>query len=601
MEPTQTPPLPLQAHTAGAADAEEHALSAGWMFGLAVLVGIFGGFGSIAFSSIIAFFFNLFFYGQLSLSFDPDMHIAPSTWGPWIILVPVAGALLVTWLTRSLAPETRGHGVPEVMNAIYYKQGRIRPVVVLAKALTSAISIGTGGSVGREGPIIQIGSAFGSTLGQIIRMPTRQRIVLVGAGAAAGIAATFNAPIGGLAFALELMLVSISARTVALVGVATVTATYIGRLYHGMLPSFNIPDLIPFNTHVISGYSLLLSIPLGILMGIAAATFIRAIYWFEDRFDGAIGNPYLRHVSGMLMVGLLIYGFMHYTGQYYVAGVGYPTILDVLRKLLMDPGFLLLLCAAKLLATGLTLGSGASGGVFSPSLFLGATLGAAFGALAAQVFPTEHLDPALFAVAGMAAIVSGTTGAVITAITMTFEQTHAYGAMLPIILTVSLAYVVRVKLVSESIYTLKLVRRGVALPQGLQAAISARRFARTIMTGDYQVLDVGSLQNWQIEHKAGVSPRHTVFTRDGEVCGFGREDLQYLMRDENPEALIDPNFFVVTVSTPWAVLMRGLRAKGTERAIVMRNRHSLDAADVVGVITSREIVAAAGEGAELLD
>lgn len=583
-------------------DQEERALPAAWMFTLALLVGVFGGFGSILFRNIIAFIHNLFFLGRFSLEFDPDAHMAHSPWGIGVIMVPVAGAVLVTWLTKRLAPEARGHGVPEVMNAIYYRGGRIRPVVVAAKALTSAISIGTGGSVGREGPIIQIGSAFGSTLGQVIRMPARQRIVLVSAGAAAGIAATFNAPIGGLAFAIELMLVSISARTVSLVAVATVTATYIGRFWSGLEPSFDIPNLVTFNTNAVGGLTLLLCVPLGILMGLAAVLFIRSIYWFEDRFEEHIKNAYLRHVLGMLLLGIMIYMFLEYTGEYYVGGVGYGTIMDVLAGTLTDPLFLLVLFVGKLLATGLTLGSGASGGVFSPTLFLGATLGAAFGRFAMLLFPDAGLDPVIFTVAGMGAIVGGTTGAVLTAITMTFEQTHDYSAMLPLILTIGLAYVVRVKLCSESVYTLKLSRRGVGVPQGLQAAISNSFYARTIMSKDYQVVPLEDIADWQANHSpGGTGPRYTIFTKEGEIYGLGREDLQYLMRDERPESLIDCDFFLVTSSTSWPVLMRGLRAKGISTALVTSKRSSRKAEDLIGVITSREISHTATHGADLVD
>ena len=171
---------------AGSSGDHEQPLSIDRMFLLALVVGVFGGLGAIVFRSIIALFQNIFFYGNFALSYDPDAHIEPSPFGAFIILVPVVGAILVTWITRTLAPEARGHGVPEVLGAIYHRRGHISPVVVLAKSLASAISVGTGGSVGREGPIIQIGSAFGSTLGQLTRIPTRQRITLIGAGAAAG-------------------------------------------------------------------------------------------------------------------------------------------------------------------------------------------------------------------------------------------------------------------------------------------------------------------------------------------------------------------------------------------------------------------------------
>ena len=276
----------------------------------------------------------------------------------------------VAWLVQNFAPEAKGHGVPEVMDAINYESGKIRPVVAAVKSLASALSIGSGGSVGREGPIIQIGAAFGSTLGQILPMPTAQRITLIAAGAGAGIAATFNTPIGGVLFAVELMLPAISAATLLPVALATVIATYIGRWSFGMYPSFDVPALWPPNFELQTLYIAPVIIVAGILLGLLAALFVRSIYWFEDRFDSLPGNYYTRHMLGMFGVGLMMYLLMQTTGHYYIQGVGYATIDDVLRDVLNEPGLLLLLIGAKLLATGLTLGSGASGGVvLAPIIF----------------------------------------------------------------------------------------------------------------------------------------------------------------------------------------------------------------------------------------
>ncbi|XOZ33050.1 chloride channel protein [Halomonadaceae bacterium KBTZ08] len=576
-------------------------LNAGTMLALAVVVGVFGGFSSIIFKAIIAFFRNLFFYADFSLVFNPDIYIAPSIWGIGIILVPVVGALLVNWITETFAPETRGHGVPEVMNAIYYSQGRMRPTVVIAKALTSAISIGSGGSVGREGPIVQIGSAFGSSLGQVIRMPARQRVVLVGAGAASAIAATFNAPIGGLAFAMELMLVSISARTVTVVAVATVTATYIGRFYSGLEPSFDVPELVIFENHLVGFFSLLACIPLGASIGLISAGFIRSIYALEDWFEARFSNTYVRHALGMLVVGLILYGFLLYAGEYYTGGVGYPTILDVLRRALTDPLFLGLLFLGKWLATGLTLGSGASGGVFSPSLFLGATFGALFGHVMAMLFPTIGIDPVVFAIAGMAGMVAGTTGAVLTAVIMIFEQTGDYAAMLPIIATVSLAYVVRAKLTEESIYTLKLVRRGFSVPQGLQAATSQLHNAGTIMSQSFDLVDAQLARQWEASHEPGQTRRYAVLVRNGLIEGVAHENLHYLSDPNRAVWAVEERYIKVSEQSRWTTFLREMQLHDCEVALVMRDRESEQGDDVLGVITHREIAQASREDADLME
>jgi len=580
------------------APGEMQPLSPAWMFTLALLVGFFGGFGSIIFTGMIAFFQNLFFYQQIGFSYEEALHLAPSPWGMAVIFVPVVGAVVVTWITNTLAPETRGHGVPEVMNAIYYHEGRIRPVTVLAKAFASAVSIGTGGSVGREGPIIQIGSAFGSTLGQLRSMPARQRVVLVGAGAAAGIAATFNAPLGGLTFAMELLLISVSAQNVALVACATVTATYIGRLYTGIEPAFDIEKVELFADHAIGTYQLLLCIPFGIVTGLIAAMFVRSIYWFEDRFDDIFGNSYLRHMTGMLLVGILFYSFLHYAGEYYVAGIGYATIFDILRDLLTDPAFLLLLFAAKFLATCLTLGSGASGGVFSPSLFLGATLGAAYGDFFAWLQPEAGIDPVVFAIAGMAGMVGATTSAVVTAIVMIFEQTRDYSAILPIITTVSLAYVVRVAITRESIYTLKLVRRGLNIPQGLQSAMSMTLNASKVMNTDYQVIQLNDIRKPESPKSKEEQPRYTVVADGESYFGLAREELRYLIDEGDVEDMVNQNFELVAPSMRWPELMRVIKSRDKEILLVTSNQ-TVDG--LVGVITSREIARAVRNHGELME
>ena len=297
--------------------------------------------------------------------------------------------------------------------------------------------------------IIQIGAVFGSTLGQLIAMPARQRAVLIAAGAGGGIAATFNTPIGGIVFAVELMLPAATATSLFSVALSVVTATFIGRSFFGVLPSFNVPSLLLGESLLHDGgpAAALSVLPwfvlFGLILGVLAWALTRGVYWFEDLFDAMPGNYYTRHISGMLLVGLILYGFFLLSerlfGQpnhYYVEGVGYATIMDILRGDLTAPGFLLLLVAAKLLVTCLTLGSGASGGVFSPAMFLGAALGGSYGSAALHFVPGLPMTPAHFAYAGMAGMVGGTTGAVLTGTIMIFEMTRDYSVILPVILTV---------------------------------------------------------------------------------------------------------------------------------------------------------------------
>src|SRR6202522_432478 len=362
---------------------------------LALGLGVVTGLGAVLFRALIGLLHNLLFVGQPIIHYDANIFTAPAPWGPLVILVPVVGAVGVTFLVSNFAPEAKGHGVPEVMDAIYYKGGVIRPVVALVKSLASAIAIGSGSSVGREGPIIQIGSALGSTLGQIIRMPAGQRIALVAAGAGAGIAATFNTPIGGVMFAIELMMPEGSVDPFLPVAIATGTATFVGRWFFGDTPAFHVPPLQAMAVNSNALIVLILFAVLGALSGLVAAGFIQGLHLAEDMFD-RIKSRYWRHMLGMLMVGVLMYTLLRTLGQYYVDGVGYATVQAVLAGQMSTFWLLGLLGLCKALATSLSLGSGSSGGIFSPSLFMGAALGGGFAALLNSAGLPLHLSiPAL--------------------------------------------------------------------------------------------------------------------------------------------------------------------------------------------------------------
>ncbi len=436
---------------------------------LTVVVGIAAGLGAVAFRGLIAVIHNILFLKKFSFAYDANIHTVGSPWGIFVILVPILGAIGVVFLVKNFAPEAKGHGVPEVIDAIYYSKGVIRPIVAVIKSLASALSIGSGGAVGREGPIIQIGSSFGSTVGQVLRLSSWQRITLIAAGAGGGIAATFNTPIGGILFATEIMMHEISVRTLVPVSIATITATYIGQLFFGAHPSFVVPALETPYYNVASPWGLLSYVGLGAIMGLVSAAFIKSIYGFEDFFEKHIKSSYyLRHITGMAIVGVMMYIMYRAFGHYYIEGVGYATIQDILSANLNTVFLLLLLFALKLFSVSLTLGSGASGGIFSPGLFMGATIGGAYGIVITMVFPSLGVSPPAFAVAGMAGAIGGSTGAAMTAIVMIFEMTRDYTVIIPMAITVAVSYAIRKRFSAATIYTEKLVRRGHFLPDDLQ-------------------------------------------------------------------------------------------------------------------------------------
>jgi CIC family chloride channel protein len=488
----------------------------------AIVVGVVTGFGSILFRELIGLIHNAFFLRQISALYDANVYTPTSPWGALVILVPVIGGIGVVFLVETFAPEARGHGVPEVMDAIFYKEGRIRPAVAAIKSLASALSIGSGAAVGREGPIIQIGASLGSTFGQLIRMATWQRITLVAAGAGAGIAATFNTPIGGVMFAIELMLPEVSVRTFLPVALATGTATFVARLFLGLRPAFDMPPLSAVAQHPAPLYVLLLYAALGAAMGLAATAFIRTLHGLEGAFQ-RIANPYFRHALGMLPVGILLYVLLRLTGHYHVDGVGYATIQDVLLGGLGAAPLLALLFGCKLLATTLSLGSGSSGGIFSPSLFMGATLGGAFGAFVHMAYPSADISIAAFAIVGMAAMVGGATGAAMTAVTMIFEMTRDYDIVMPLIIAVAVSIGVRRLLSKENIYTIKLIARHHFIPKALHANMFLVRQAGDVMDKDPLVLrDDMSFDAFLRLPDHGGRMRHVVITKGLGILGVLR-------------------------------------------------------------------------------
>lgn len=562
---------------------------------LALGLGIVTGVGAVLFRDLIGLVHNLLFAGRFSLHYDANVFTAPAPWGAFVILVPILGAVAVTFLVSNFAPEARGHGVPEVMDAIYYKGGVIRPVVALVKSLASAIAIGSGASVGREGPIIQIGSALGSTLGQIVRMPVGQRIALVAAGAGAGIASTFNTPIGGVMFAIELMLPEVSAETFLPVAIATGTATFIGRWFFGDTPAFHVPPIqaMPINSSAL--IVLLLFAVLGGVTGVAAAGFIRALNLAEDLFD-LIKQRYLRHMLGMLILGVLMYVLLRTLGQYYIDGVGYATVQAILAGQLATFWLLGLLFVCKVLATSLSLGSGSSGGIFSPSLFMGAALGGGFAALLNLAGTPISLSVPAFAIVGMGAMVGGATGAVMTAVTMIFEMTLDYSIIMPMIVAVAMSTGARRVLSHETIYTLKLVRRGRSIPKARHANMFLVRKAREVMDTDIQVLPAEqSFDDYlrQPEHAGRL--RHVVVTENEHLYGVIRVNtglrrgLESATTGVRLRDVASRNFTVVSEEVTAYEVIRRMWRKKAIMAVVVRGSGIPRASDVVGVITKEHV------------
>ena len=419
------------------------------MLVLSVIIGLLGGYGAVGFRYLIHAL-------QDTVWATDDFGVAWIRSLPWywVVGVPGLGGALVGAITQWFAKETKGHGVPEVMEAVALRHGLIRPRVVLGKALASATSIATGGSVGREGPIVQIGAAIGSTVAQVLKVGPRRMRTLAGCGAAAGIAATFNAPVAGALFAVEVILGDFAVPQFSPIVISSVAATVVSHRYLGDLPAFEIPSY-----NLASAWELVAYVLLGVAAGVLAWAFIKAVYFSEDRFDAVDLPAPLKAGLGGAAVGALALAFPG------VLSVGYESMNSALME---NPTwvFLLTMLGAKLLAVCITLGSGGSGGVFAPSLFLGSMLGGLVGVGVNTLFPGQGAPIGAYALVGMGAVVASTTHAPITAILILFELTGSYPIMLPLMTACIIATLVASRLNKESIYTVKLMRRGVNVRAG---------------------------------------------------------------------------------------------------------------------------------------
>ena len=435
------------------------------LFIIALLVGVGSGLGAVVFRYLI-FFFTWLATGQSQ--FGQGGYVGSSHL-PWLglaffVFIPVIGGLVYGPLIYRYAREARGHGVPEVMVAVAENGGRIRPQVSVIKAVASALCIGTGGSVGREGPIVQIGSALASTLGQWVRMPENRMRILVACGAGGGIAATFNAPITGVFFGVEIILREFSVDALFTVMLSAMLADAIAIPFLG-----NKPFLLGFppGIHLVHPQDYLLIAALAVVAGLIGLLFKNVLYKIEDLWDVAWkGRPeWARPAIGGLALGLILLALP----QMY--GVGYPVMYKAVAG---DYAlwFVIVLAAGKILACSTSLGIGGSGGIFAPSLFVGVTSGMAFGEIAVHIFGPAAGQPALYAVVAMGAVFTAAARAPLTSVASVVEMTGDYTLTLPVMLAVAIATALSRALSYGTIYTTKLLRRG----QDIDRAAPRRAF-----------------------------------------------------------------------------------------------------------------------------
>lgn len=529
---------------------------------LACIIGLLGGIGAVIFAKLIDLVTNN--------SVNRVLHFESTAARNLLFLVPAVGIFGAAWLTRRFAPEAQGHGVPEVIVAVARKEGVIRPRVSLVKILASALSIGTGGSVGREGPIVQIGASVGSTVGQFFRLRRRNLKVLVAAGVAAGISATFNAPLAGVIFASEIILGSFAVQHLTPIVLASVLADVVQQHYgeHGLSPVFR-----SLNYEYMSSFA---EFPpylvLGLLCGVTAVTFTKLLYFTEDLAGSFFKSWWVRALVIGAMVGLIATLYPRSSPSNdndsenvapALFGVGYPVVDHVLHlkngtsagangkasqgdvqldrsQMLTELRWLLPLAVLKIALTSLTLAGGGSGGIFAPSLFVGATLGGSFGLLLNVYFPGVSMSPGVYAVVGMGAVVAGTTHGLLSAILVVYEMTGDYRVMLPIMVSAGIASVIARFVDRESIYHKKLSRRNESVQRGHDVAVLEH-----VTVGDVMVpIDVVHLHD-NLTQIIEFAKNHAqlenlpVVDENGDVEGMIRhEDLKQALKSEvNPQLI----------------------------------------------------------------
>jgi CIC family chloride channel protein len=420
------------------------------------------------------------------------------------MFIPAIGLSAIFPLVNWFAKEAKGHGVPEVMEAVSLRGGVIRPRIVLVKALASAINIGTGGSVGREGPIVQIGSAFGSAMGQLFHLSAGNIRTLVGCGAAAGIAGTFNSPIAGALFSVEIILGDFSVPQFSPIVVSSVVSTIVSRHFMGDVPAFIVPAY-----ELVSAFELVPYAFLGLLSALVGVGFSLLLYKTESVFDGLKIPEIAKPIIGGLIIGLIALGFPN------ILGVGYETI-DMALAGKMAWYVLLALVFLKVMATSITLAAGGSGGIFAPSLFLGAMIGGCLGSITHHFLPAITAGGGAYATVGMGAVVAAATHAPLTAMIIIFEMTGNYKIIPPLMISCVIATVISTRLKRTSIYTEKLALRGVDLYDSLEINVLRKHPLSEVMDNKPVTIPEGTTFSKLVDLVIN-SPRSEFFVVNGDL------------------------------------------------------------------------------------
>lgn len=484
--------------------------------GLAILVAFGAGFVAVILMRLIGLITNLSFYGRFSTAFSSpaDNHL-----GLWVVLVPVVGGVIVGIMARYGSAAIRGHGIPEAMEQVLYNESRVPPRVTILKPVSAAFAIGTGGPFGAEGPIIATGGALGSLVGQLLRTTADERKVLLAAGAAAGMAATFGSPVSAVLLAIELLLFEYRARSLVPVALAASTATAVRLAFIGSGPIFPMSNLAQPGGAALATY-----IVLGAIVGLASVYVTRAVYAIEDGFDKLPIHWMWWPALGGVAVGAIGYFFPH------TMGVGYDNIENIVAGNFVGVT-LLGLVIAKFVSWAIALGSGTSGGTLAPLFTIGGGLGSLLGAAVIALAPALGVDVRVAALVGMAAIFAGASRAMLASVVFAFETTRQPLGLLPLLGGCSAAYLVSLLMMRGTIMTEKLARRGTDVEADYAVDYLSQILVKDVASPDVVALDadnaVEEVRDWMASREE--ESRHQgfpVIDKDGNLLGVvGRGDL----------------------------------------------------------------------------
>ena len=441
--------------------------------GLAILGAFGAGFIAIALMRLIGLITNISFFGRLSTSFASP---AGNHLGLWVIAIPVIGGIIVGIMARYGSPQIRGHGIPEAMEQVLFNQSRISPRLTILKPVSAAFAIGTGGPFGAEGPIIATGGALGSLIGQLVKVTADERKVLLAAGAAAGMAATFGSPVSAVLLAIELLLFEYRARSLVPVALAAATATAVRIAFMGSAPIFPMENIVEPSGRALAAY-----IVLGAIVGFFSVYVTRAVYVLEDGFDKLPIHWMWWPALGAVVVGIIGYFLPH------TMGVGYDNIEHIVAGNIVGSA-LFALVILKFVSWAVALASGTSCGTLAPLFTIGGGLGSLLGAAIVAVAPSLGVDIRIAALVGMAAIFAGASRAMLTSVVFAFETTRQPIGLLPLLGGCATAYLVSLLLMKHTIMTEKLARRGTRIDSEYSVDYLSQLLVRDIATPDIVVL-----------------------------------------------------------------------------------------------------------------